>query len=162
METCKQSHEGITKYGPLTGEQMERRAKVRGLLALVSATKDDKKRMVLVNRDFNAATNIKRCAVIERSPPELTRENFVRQPLNVELREKQLEAVVGDRSKKAGRHLHVSWRFRVYGVFATTVHCWRQRFAFERRSLLVCGAGSFLSAISNLLARICRRLELTR
>jgi len=92
---------------------MDKRAKVRGLLALVSATSDGKKRMVLVNRDFNAATNVKRCTVTERRPPESTRENFVRQSLKVELYEKQLEAVVGDRSEKAGRRLHVRWRRRV-------------------------------------------------
>jgi len=113
METCQRSHEEIANYGPLMGEQMDKRAKVRGLLALVSATKDGKKRMVLVNRDFNAATNVKRCTVTERRPPESTRENFVRQSLKVELYEKQLEAVVGDRSEKAGRRLHVRWRRRV-------------------------------------------------
>jgi transposase len=34
-----------------------------------------------VNRDFNAAINIRRCAVLETRPPELTRENFIGQPL---------------------------------------------------------------------------------
>jgi len=32
----------------------------------------------------NAAINIKRCAAMERRPPELTRWNFVGQPLKVE------------------------------------------------------------------------------
>jgi len=48
---------------------MERRAKVRGLLALGS-TINCKKRMEFVNRDFNAAINIRRCAVLEKRPPE--------------------------------------------------------------------------------------------
>jgi hypothetical protein len=51
--------------------------------------------MEFVNRDFNATINIRRCAVLERRPPALTRENFVRQPLKVELYEKKLEEVIG-------------------------------------------------------------------
>jgi hypothetical protein len=39
-----------------------------------------------------------------------TRENFIGQPLKVELYEKQLEAVVGGRSKKTERRLHGSSR----------------------------------------------------
>jgi len=70
MEKCQWSPEEIAKYGPLTDEQMERMAKVRGLLALVSTTNDGKKRMEFVNRDFNAAINIRRCAVVEKRPPE--------------------------------------------------------------------------------------------
>jgi len=107
MEKCQRSPEEIAKYGPLTDEQMERRAKVRGLLALGS-TINCKKRMEFVNRDFNAAINIRRCAVLEKRHPEWTRENFVGQPLKVELYEKRLEAVVGGRFKRAGRHLHRS------------------------------------------------------
>jgi hypothetical protein len=58
MEKCQRSPEDKTKYGPLTEEQMERRAKVRGLLALVSTSSDCKKRMEFSNRDFNATINI--------------------------------------------------------------------------------------------------------
>jgi hypothetical protein len=60
----------MKKYGPLTEEQMESRAKVRGLGALVSTTTNGKKRMEFVNRDFNAAINIRRCAVLEKRPPD--------------------------------------------------------------------------------------------
>ena len=49
MEKCQSSPEEIAKYGSLTEEQMERRAKVPGLLALVSTTSDGKKRMEFVN-----------------------------------------------------------------------------------------------------------------
>jgi len=49
MQKCQRSPEEIAKYGPLTEEQMERRAKVRGLLALVSTTNDRKKWMEFVN-----------------------------------------------------------------------------------------------------------------
>jgi len=92
---------------------MERMAKVRGLLVLVSTTIDGKKRMEFLNRDFIAAINIRKCAVLETRPPELTRENFVGQPPKVELYEKKMESVVGGRSKKAGRRLHVSRRYFV-------------------------------------------------
>jgi len=66
-----------------------------------------------VNRDFNAAINVRRCAVLETRTPELTREDFVGQPLKVELYEKKMEAVVGGRSKGTGRRLHISWRVLV-------------------------------------------------
>jgi len=87
---------------------MKRRAKVRGLVASACTTSDGKKRIDFVNRDFNAAINIRRCAVLETRTPELTREDFVGQPLKVELYEKIIEAVVGGRSKKTARRLHVS------------------------------------------------------
>jgi hypothetical protein len=112
MEKCQRSPEDIKKYGPLTEEQMERRAKVRGLLALVS-TINGKKRMEFVNRDFNAAINIRRCAVPEERPSKKTRVNFVGQPIKVELYKKKLEAVAGSLSKKTGRRLHSSWRLLV-------------------------------------------------
>jgi len=70
MEKCQRSAEEIAKYGPLTEAQTERSAKVRGLLALVSITRDGKKRMEFVNRDFNAAINLRKCAVLEKRPPE--------------------------------------------------------------------------------------------
>jgi hypothetical protein len=60
MEQCQRSPEDMKWYGPLTEEQMERRAKVRGLLALISTTSDGKKRMEFVNRDFNAAINVRK------------------------------------------------------------------------------------------------------
>jgi len=79
---------------------MERMAKVRGLLVLVSTTIDGKKRMEFLNRDFIAAINIRKCAVLETRPPELTRGNFVGQSLKVEPYEKKVEAVVDGRSRK--------------------------------------------------------------
>jgi hypothetical protein len=88
IEKCQRSPEDIKRYGPLTEEHMERMSKVRGLLALGSTTSDGKKRMEFVNRDVNAAVNIGKCAVLEKRPPEWTRENFSGQPLKVELYEK--------------------------------------------------------------------------
>jgi len=51
---------------------LAQRARVRVLLALVSANGGNK-RMEFVNRDFHAATSIRRCAAPERSPGELAR-----------------------------------------------------------------------------------------
>jgi len=70
MQKYQRSAEEIAKYGPLTEAQTERSAKVRGLLALVSITPDGKKRMEFVNRDFNAAINLRKCAVLDKRPPE--------------------------------------------------------------------------------------------
>jgi hypothetical protein len=41
--------------------------------------------MEFVNRDFNAAIHIRRFAILENRPEELTRSKFVGQPLDVEL-----------------------------------------------------------------------------
>jgi hypothetical protein len=40
--------------------------------------------------------------MLENRPPYLPRENFIGQPLKVELYEKKLEAAVGGRSKNTG------------------------------------------------------------
>jgi len=134
MEKCPRSPEDIQKYGALTEEQMGRKAKVSGLGASGS-TINSKKRMKFVNQDFNAAINVRRCTVIERRPPELTRENFAEEPLKAELYEKKLKPLVGGRSKKTGRRLHISGRSFVLGAFAaTTVNRWRLLSTFERRS----------------------------
>jgi hypothetical protein len=108
MAKCQRSPEDMKKYRGPTEEQMERRARLRGWLALVSSTTNGEKRMEYVNRDFNAAINIRRCAVIERRPPELARENFVGQPFKVGLYEKQFEPVVSERYKKTGRRLLIN------------------------------------------------------
>jgi len=155
MEKCQRSHEDIKTYGALTVEQMERRARLRGLLALVSTTNDGKKRMEFVNCDFNAAINIRKCAVMETRPPELTWENFVGQPLKVELYEKKLESVVCGRSKKTARRLHVTKRRLVYGGFlATTLHLCPQRLSFERRLL------SVMAVLSTRIPRVKARRQL--
>jgi len=60
-----------------------------------------------VNRDFNAATNIWRCAVPERRPLEFTRANFVGEPLRVEMYKEKLKPMAASRSKKTGRRLYV-------------------------------------------------------
>jgi len=63
---------------------VEQKARVPGLLAMMSLARGSG-RMEFVNRDLNAAINMRRCAVLERRPPEWTRENFKGQPLKVEL-----------------------------------------------------------------------------
>jgi hypothetical protein len=68
------------------------------MLALVS-TVNSKKRVEFVNRDFNSAINIRRCAVMWKKLPKLTRENFVGQTLKLGLYEKRMEPVVGGRPR---------------------------------------------------------------
>jgi len=63
----------------------------------VSSTKGNK-RTDFVNPDFNAAINIRRRAVLEKRYPELTRANFVGQPLKVALYEKHLKPIAAGRS----------------------------------------------------------------
>jgi len=58
MEKCQRSAEHIQKYGDLTVQEMARRARVRALLALVGSSSGNK-HMQIVNRDFNAAFNIR-------------------------------------------------------------------------------------------------------
>jgi len=48
-EKCQRSPGDIQTYGALTQEQMERRAKVRGLLALESTTTNGEKRIAFVH-----------------------------------------------------------------------------------------------------------------
>lgn len=65
------------------------------------------KRMELVSRDLNAATNIRRCVVLKTRPEQLTRSNAMWQLLRLEVYVNQLEPIAGGGSKKAGRRPHV-------------------------------------------------------
>jgi hypothetical protein len=69
-----------------------------------SSTNGDK-RMEFVNRDFSAAINIRRCAVLKTRPEELTPSNVVGPPLKVKVYEEKLKSIACNRSKKAGRRL---------------------------------------------------------
>jgi len=81
MEKCHRGSEDTEKYGPLTEGRMERRAKVRGLVAFVRRNSGEKG-VECVNRDFNAAMYIRRCAVPGKRPEESTRANFVGHPFS--------------------------------------------------------------------------------
>jgi len=85
---------------------MKTRAKFRGFLALASAT-NGRKRLEFVNRHFNTAINIRRCAVPGKRRAELTRANFIGQTLKVAFYRKKLKQVVDGRSKKTAGRLHV-------------------------------------------------------
>jgi hypothetical protein len=101
--------EDIEKYGEVTANEMERKARLQGLLKMVASTSGNK-RMEFMNRGCNAAIHIRKSAMLETRPPASTRANFVGQPLKVELYEKKMESVVGGRSGKTRRRLQVSWR----------------------------------------------------
>jgi len=67
-----------------------KKSQVRGLVALVSTTRNGTKQIEFVDRDFNAAINGRKCAVLEKRPPKWTRGIFIGQPLRVELYEKKI------------------------------------------------------------------------
>lgn len=133
---------------------MKTRAKFRGFLALASAT-NGRKRLEFVNRHFNTAINIRRCAVPGKRRAELTRANFIGQTLKVAFYRKKLKQVVDGRSKKTARRLHVTKRRLVYGGFlATTLHLCPQRLSFERRLL------SVMAVLSTRIPRVKARRQL--
>jgi|YelNatPaOPRAMG01_1025707.scaffolds.fasta_scaffold151574_2 hypothetical protein len=106
MEISQRIPEDIEQYGALEEQQMERRAQVRGLLALVSIM-NAKKQMEFVNRDLSAAINIRRRTVLDKRPAALTQTKLVGQPLKVESHKDKLKPAVGGRSKTTERRLHV-------------------------------------------------------
>jgi len=113
MGKRQRTPEDIEKHRAVTQEQMQRGAKPRGLLALVSTTSDSKKRIEFVNRDFHATISIRGCAVLEKRPALLTLTNFIRQPLRVALCNEKVNpvvvvvvvVVVGGHSKTTARRL---------------------------------------------------------
>jgi len=56
-------------------------------------------RSELVNRDLNTAINTRRFSVLNTKPQELTRANFVEQPLILKICKEKLEPIAGGRSK---------------------------------------------------------------
>jgi len=127
VEKCQRSPEAIKKYGPLTEEQMERRAKLRGLLAWVSTTNGAKKRMESVNRASNAAINIRRCSMLDTGPAGLTRSSFAGQSLRLEVNREKLMPIAVGWSKTTGMRLrlviHVPYTFVVYFRSIDHVRC---------------------------------------
>ena len=84
MEKSQRSASAIEKYRELAKQQIAQRARVRVSLALES-TSGDKKRMEFINRNINAALNIRRCAVLQTRPAEQRRSNFVGGPTSLEM-----------------------------------------------------------------------------
>jgi hypothetical protein len=84
----------------------EQRARVLRTLGVMRSGIGSK-RMELVSRDLNAATNIRRCVVLKTRPEQLTRSNAMWQLLRLEVCVNQLEPIAGGGSKKAGRRPHV-------------------------------------------------------
>jgi len=71
-------------------------AQVLVIFALVSLNSGNKC-TDFVSRDFNAAINISRCAVLETRPEELTQANFVEQPLRLEVYLAKLKTIAAGR-----------------------------------------------------------------
>jgi len=70
--------------------------------ATVVLNERQKKRMKFLNRDFNAAINFRRCALLKTEPEELRRYNFVRQPLPAEVYEVKMKTIAVGRLKETG------------------------------------------------------------
>lgn len=86
---------------------MAQRARIRGLLTLTNS-RTDNKRMELLNRDFQGAINIRRCAVLKTRPEDLTQSIFLRgQPFRVEVYKEKLRPIAEGRSRKARRRVQV-------------------------------------------------------
>jgi hypothetical protein len=113
-KTCQRSPGDTEKYGALTQEQMAMNgARVRGLPALVRSIRG-KNRIEFLYRDFNAALDIRRCAMLESRSPGLTRTNFKEQPRRAKLHKENLNPVVGGQSRKTEKRLYV-------GVYTSTL-----------------------------------------
>ena len=104
----------MEKHGLLKEQQVAHRARVLATLALMSSNSGNK-RMEFANKDFNAAINIIRCAVLETRPDELTRANFVGQLLRLEVYGEKLIPKASRRSKKIRRRLLVSTYIYLHG-----------------------------------------------
>jgi hypothetical protein len=107
MEKSQRGAPEMKEYGELPEQEIAVRARGRGLLAFISSTSGGACKE-FVNRDFNAAINIRRCAVPETRPEELTRSNFVTQPLRLQVYREKLKPIAEGRSKKTGRCLRDS------------------------------------------------------
>jgi len=83
---------------------MAQKARVRVILPIVSSTRGNK-RTEFINRDFNAAINTRQCGVLKTRPEELTRANFVRQPIRFDVYNERMRLIAGGRSKEIRRHL---------------------------------------------------------
>lgn len=83
---------------------MSQRARVRGLLAFVSSTREHERRDS-VNQDLNAAMNIRRPAALKTRPEALMPFNSVGHPLTLEYCTEMLKPMAGGRSETAWRRL---------------------------------------------------------
>jgi len=114
MEKKPRSASAIEKHRKLTEQQPELKALVPGILLLMRSSRGDKS-MEFINRDFNAAIHISRCAVLNTRPEKLTRFNSVGQPLILEASKKKRKSIAGGQLKKigkrlrAGRYIYPSW-----------------------------------------------------
>jgi len=99
METGQRSALAIETNRERRERQIVQRARVRGLLALTSSTRGNK-RIEFVNRDLNAAIHTRRCAALKKGPRHVTRASFTGQHLRVEMHHEELNAGAGNQLKK--------------------------------------------------------------
>jgi hypothetical protein len=98
------------KYGEPTKRQMEQKARVRGTPATVRSSSGTK-RTEFVQQYFNAAINIRQCAVLQTRPEELTTSNFIGIPLRLKVYKEKLIPIAGGWSKKERPRGVCEWIF---------------------------------------------------
>jgi len=97
------------------------RARVRGLFVSVNSTSENE-RIEFVNRDFNIAIKIRRCAVLKTRPTGLWLSNFMEQPLGLEAYDEKLKQIARVQLQKAekrlrlGRYTSSTWSCDLYAA----------------------------------------------
>jgi len=101
MERRQRSVSSTENQRELTEQQMAQRARVRGLLSLMSSCSGEK-RIEIVNVDFESAINIRRCALMKTRPSELMRSNDVGELLRAEMYKQKQKPIAGASQKSLG------------------------------------------------------------
>jgi len=101
MEIRQRCAPAIEKRGNHTEQQKALGARVLGILALMSPI-GSYKRTEMVNRNLNAAMNIRRYAVLETRPMDVMRANIAGHPLQLEVYTEKLKRTAGACRKKLG------------------------------------------------------------
>jgi len=57
--------------------------------------------MGFVNRECNAANNMRRCVALKTRPEEMKRSSFMGRPLSLQVSKERMKRMAGGRSKKA-------------------------------------------------------------
>jgi hypothetical protein len=78
--------------------------------------------MEIVNFDFNATINTRRCVVLKTTAEDMRPSMFVGKPLRCEVCQEKLKTAAGGQSKKAGRRLRGSiflYTLWIYSFFVS-------------------------------------------
>lgn len=98
--------QAIENHGELAQHQMEHSGPVLRLLAFTSSTRGSKC-MAFAQRVFNATIHTRQGAFLKTRPEELTRANFMGQPLMLGVCPMKQKPIAGGGQNKAGRRLRM-------------------------------------------------------